>query len=74
MAAFRNNFLISIPKIIFYQNLRPKSGLKLPMPLIRVFDGGRLWVLNVTPTAEVMYRLDLGFKSQMKDWSSASNS
>ena len=31
MTAFRNTFLKSIPKFIFYQNLRPKSGLKLPI-------------------------------------------
>ena len=29
----RNTFLIQIPKFTFYQNLRPKTGLKLSRPL-----------------------------------------
>ena len=38
VAAFRNTFLISIPRFIFYQNPKPKSGLKFPRPLSNIYQ------------------------------------
>ena len=32
MTVLRNSFLTLIPKFIFQQNLRPKSGVKCPSP------------------------------------------